>query len=136
MVIVVEVSVELKRIDGRVCGWRVAEEEFPVDVVFQDVASGAGLVRVSSTGLGEASGLCICEEEFLTGWDTGATLLGGSCVDLDAIYLLQERLWDALRHERCRPGEFAQLVYGQDAVANELGFGGGEVGEDKAWAIA
>lgn len=57
---VIEVFVEIEWIDGRVCGRWVAEEEFAVHVVFQNVSCGPGLVGVSGSGFVEASGSGVC----------------------------------------------------------------------------
>jgi hypothetical protein len=55
---------------------------------------------------------------------------------LDAVDSLEECLRDPAGDESSRAAVLAQLVDGQNAVANEFGLGAGEVGEDETRAIA
>lgn len=134
VLLVVELAVEVGRVlDAR---RRRDEEQLAVDVVLEDVPGGTGLVGLSETLGLEAAGAGVRPEELGTGGGAGATLLDGAGADGDAVDGLEEGLGHALRDEADGAEELAELVDGEDAVADEVGLCGGEVGEDEAGAIA
>ncbi|KAH9830066.1 hypothetical protein Tdes44962_MAKER09090 [Teratosphaeria destructans] len=134
----VEIAVEVVGVGGGGVGgwWRVAEEEFALDVVFEDLADGAAFIGLSDALGVVPSSSGVGPQHLLAGGDARAAFLDGADVDLHAVDGFQERARDPLRDQRRRTGVLAELVDGEDAGADELGFGGGEVGEDETGTVA
>lgn len=134
MLLIVELTVEVGRVlDSR--GWR-DKEQLAVDVVLQDVPSGAGLIGLSKTLGLETTGSGIGTEELSGGWHTGTSLLDRAGADCDAVDSFEERLGHAQCDETDGAQELAELIDGEDTVTDEVGLCGGKVGEDETRAIA
>lgn len=137
---VVEVAVEVFSVNWFLSGvggrWRVAVEEFSLDVVFENTSRGTTLVRLSQTGGVETSGSGMCSENFLSGWDSRAAFFDGSHDDAHTVDGFQEMFGNSLRDERGGTGIFSELVDGQDTRAYQLRFGSCKVGKYKTRAIA
>ena len=76
----------------------MAEEEFAVDVVFQDIAGGACFVWLAEACCCEAAGFGVGREDLVGGWDAGSAFFDGSDVELDAVDGFEEGLGDSLRY--------------------------------------
>lgn len=134
VLLIVELTVEVGRVlDSR---GRRDEEQLAVDVVLEDVPGGTGLIGLSKTLSLETTGAGVCSEELSGGWDTGTALLDRTSADCDSVDGLEEGLGHTQCDEANRAQELAELVDGEDAVADEVGLCGGKVGEDETGAIA
>lgn len=132
---VVELGVELGAVDAA-ARRRLAVEELAVDVVLEDVTDRTRLVGLAETLRHVTAVTGIGVEKLVGGGDTGAAFLERPGLDLDTVHGLEEGLRDTAGDEGGRAGVLAQLVNGEDTVADELGLGVGKVGEDETGTIA
>jgi len=117
-------------------GRRAHEKQLAVHVVLEDVTRRAGLVRLTETLGVESTCHGVRAQELRGCGNTGASLLERSRLDVDAVHGLEETLRDPQRDEPDGARVLAHLVDGQDAVADEVGFREGEVGEYETGAVA
>jgi hypothetical protein len=84
----------------------------------------------------EATGSCIRPEELFRGRNACPALLKRSGLDVDTVDGFEERLGDAEGDKANRAAVFSHLVNRQNTVADEVGLGESEIGENKTRAIA
>ena len=133
--LVVEVHVEGLGVDAGL-GRGLHVEKLAVDIVLEDVPRSAGLVGLTETLGVEATCGGVRPEQLLGCGHTRSAFLERSGLDADAVRRLQEVAGDAERHETDGTRELAHLVDGEDAIADEVGLCGGEVGEDETGTVA
>ena len=107
----------------------MAEEDFALDVVLEDVACGSGLIWLTETLCGETSGNGVGAEDFVRGQNAGSTFFDWSGMDLHSVEGLEERLWDAACNKTGGTSVLAELVDRQYTSTYEFGFGCCKVGE-------
>lgn len=131
--LVVKISVEVDGIFDS--GRRRHEQQLTSDVVLEDVTSGARLIRLAEALGLETTSTGVGSEKLRGGRDTSTSLFSSACSDLDTVDGLEERLGHALSDETNRALELAELIDGQNAVADKVGLCGGKVGENETGAI-
>lgn len=132
---VVQLGVELGAVNAAVRG-RLAVEELAVDVVLQDVTDRTGLIGLTETLGHVATVTGVSVEKLVGGGNAGTAFLERPGLDLDTVDGLEEGLGNAAGNNGGGAGVFAHLIDGKDTVADELGLGVGEVGEDETGTIA
>ena len=114
----------------------LAEQEFPVDVVLEDISRRSRLIRFTKTRLIEPTGTGIRHEEFFRSGKSRSAFLVGTHFNLDSVDGLQEILRDAAGNETSRTCEFTELIDREDTVTDQLCLCGCKVWEDETRAIA
>lgn len=117
-------------------GWRVDKQKLAVDVVLEDVARGSRNVGLTQALGSESSSSGIRAQELLGRGHASASLLQGPCLDVNAVNGFQEWFGHSLSDESHGAVEFSHLVNGQNAVADQVRLGEGEIGENKTRTIA
>ena len=132
---VVELGVELGAVNAA-ARRRLAVEELAVDVVLEDVTDRTRLIGLTETLGHVATVTGIGVEKLVGSGNAGAAFLERPGLDLDTVDGLKEGLGNAAGDDGGGAGVLAHLINGQDTVADELGLGVGEVGEDETGTIA
>ncbi|KAI7491263.1 hypothetical protein KC351_g71 [Hortaea werneckii] len=133
---IIEVAVEVVRIDRRLLRRGMTEEQLPLYVILQYVPCSPAFIGLALSLRRETSCAGIRPQNFVSSWKASAAFLDRARLDFHAVDGFQESLGNALSNERRWTGVFTQLIDGQHTVTYELSLRGGKVREHQTRAVA